>query len=60
MLVDDGAGVLNCQISGTEKTCNSGDATAVIAAGSELTMSTAASPAPTAAQALFGWRATTP
>jgi hypothetical protein len=60
VLNDDGVGVLSCLISNMETTCNSGDDTAVISPGSELAMTTAATPAPTAAAAVFGWRATTP
>jgi hypothetical protein len=60
---DDGADTaVSCSITGTARSCNSGAASAQIAAGSELSLrhTQTGTPDGLAREFLFGWRATTP
>jgi hypothetical protein len=60
---DDGADTaVSCSITGTQRSCTSGSATAVISAGSELTLrhTQTGTMDGLAREFRFGWRATTP
>jgi hypothetical protein len=60
-LRDDGVSTsVACTISETATTCNSGGATATISPGSELSIRITVTGVADLADALIGWRATTP